>query len=86
MISPVLLMLLLIGKSSSDETWSGRYVKMTKSASIYKLSLCALNDNIMTCGAFSWPYWSSFANYTHFHVYSINKDSGTQGKHKMSSI
>ena len=74
----VLLILLLIGKGFSNETGSGRYV-MIKSTSFLRLEMCALNDNIETCG--TWPHPSSYNCTSHFSVYSVNKDSGLQGKY-----
>ena len=73
-------MLLLIGKGISEETQSERYV-MIESTSLSQLHLkmCASNDNIETCG--TWSYPSSYNCTSHFYVHSVNKDNDLQGKY-----
>ena len=73
-----LLMLILIGKGIGEEARSERYV-FIKSTSLSQLHLkmCDSNDNIETCG--TWSYPSSYNGTSHFYLRSVNKDNDSQG-------
>ena len=84
-----LVTFLLIEKGISEETQSERYVMIeSTSSSQLRLKVCASNDNIETCG--TWSYLSSYNCTSHFYVRSVNKDNDLQGKytslvHKIST-
>ena len=73
-----LLMLIFIGKGVGEEAWSERYV-FIKSTSLSQLHLkmCDSNDNIKTCG--TWSYPSSYNGTSHFYLRSVNKGNDSQG-------